>query len=88
MLKDGYATTRMAYDARGNMTSFRVYGLDGEPVVIEKQGHHGWEADYDKNGNQTVMTDVGKDGKPTLTADGYATVKSTYDAHGKILRKM
>src|SRR5262245_38921335 len=86
--KDGYATARMTYDARGNMTSFRAYGLQGEPVVMEKQTRHGWDAEYDKNGNETVMTDIGKDGKPALTADGFATVKSTYDAHGKIIRKM
>ena len=36
--------------------------------------------------NQTVITYLGLDGKPTLFLDGYATMKSTYDERGKLIR--
>ena len=41
----------------------------------------------DKHGNQTVMTYLGLDGKPMLIADGYATVKWTYDEHGNMIQQ-
>ena len=86
-LADGYATVKWTYDARGNRTRLRLYGVNGKPVLSKEYGHHGWDADYDEHGNETVETHLGLDGKPTVLADGYATVKSTYDARGKITRQ-
>jgi hypothetical protein len=85
-IADGYATMKSAYDAHGKMIRMRVYGVNGEPVLSKKYGYHGWEADYDEHGNQTVMTRLGLDGKPIALADGYATMKSAYDTHAKMIR--
>src|SRR5882724_8175313 len=86
LIADGYATMKSAYDAHGKMIRARVYGVNGEPVLSMKYGRHGREAEYDEHGNQTVETYLGLDGKPMLIADGYATMKSAYDAHGKMIR--
>jgi eukaryotic-like serine/threonine-protein kinase len=83
-IADGYATVRMAYDARGNVIRQTFHGVNGEPVVSKKNGYHGGMIEYDKQGNQTVVTYIGLDGKPMLTADGYATLKSTHNARGKL----
>ena len=40
----------------------------------------------DEHGNQTVVTYLCLDGKPMPIADGYATIKSTYDARGNVIR--
>src|SRR5206468_5266587 len=74
---------KATYDARGNRTRMRFYGVNGEPVLSKEYGNHGWEADYDKQGHQTIITYIG----PTSIADGYATVKSTYDARGNEIRR-
>ena len=79
---DGYATLRMAYDSRGNVTRVTFHGAHGEAVKSEANGYYGWEAEYDERGNRIVTTTLGKDGKPMPGANGYATMKSTYDARG------
>ena len=85
-IADGYATMKWTYDARGNRTRLRLYGVNGEPALSKEYGNHGWDADYDEQGNQTVKTYLGLDEKPTTIADGYVTMKSTYDAGGKEVR--
>jgi hypothetical protein len=67
LIADGYATVKMAYDSRGNMTEMRLYGLKGERAFSKKHGFHGWEAEYDENGNQTAKVYLGLDGKPLLS---------------------
>jgi hypothetical protein len=85
-IADGYATIKWAYDAHGKMIRLRLYGVKGEPVLSKEYGHHGWDAEYDEHGNETVETHLGLDGKPTVLADGYATMKWSYDARGKMTR--
>jgi hypothetical protein len=82
LLADGFAMMKSTYDARGKEARRSYHGVNGEPVVSHKEGYHGWEAQYDEGGNQIAITYLDVDGKPTLLADGYATVKSTYDARG------
>jgi YD repeat-containing protein len=79
---DGYATLRMAYDSRGNVTRVTFHGASGEAVKSEANGCYGWEAEYDEHGNRIVTTTLGKDAKPMPGTNGYATMKSTYDARG------
>ena len=83
---DGYATVKSTYDSRGKLTRISFHGVMGEPVLSKKYGYHGWEAKYDEHGNETVGTYLGKDGKPTAAADGYATMRSTYDARDNLIR--
>jgi phage protein U len=87
LLADGYATLKSTYDARGKEARRSYHGVNGEPVVSRKEACHGWEAQYDARGNLIAMTFVGLDGKPSLLVDGYATLKSTYDACGKEARR-
>src|SRR5215831_6932161 len=55
-LNDGYVVRKKQYDDLGNVTQMRLYGLNGEPVLSKKNGHHGLKAEYDKLGNRRVMT--------------------------------
>ena len=84
-IPDGYATLKMAYDARGNVTRQSYYGVNGEAVLSKKDGYQ-WEATYDDRGNQTIVTYLGLDEKPMRIADGYATMKMVYDARGDVRR--
>jgi uncharacterized protein CbrC (UPF0167 family) len=84
---NGYATIRKTYDLRGNLTRVTVFGGNNEPVLLKKQGYHGWQAEYDDHGNQTLETYLGLDQKPASVADGYATIRMAYDARGKLIRK-
>jgi hypothetical protein len=61
---DGYATVKLAYDSRGNMTRVTYHAANGEAVKSKKNGCYGWEANYDEQGNKTVSTYLDKDGKP------------------------
>ena len=83
---DGYATMRSIYDAGGNVTQQKFYGVNGEPIQSKENGSYGWEAEYDEQGNVTVETYLDMDGKPMMGADGYATTRSTYDSRGKVIR--
>jgi hypothetical protein len=85
-LADGYATMKSTFDARGKITRRTFHGVNGEPVLSEQYGSYGWDAEYDEQGNQTVETYLGLDEKPMALADGFATVKATYDARGKMTR--
>ena len=85
-IDDGYATVKSTYDSRGKLTRISFHGVMGEPVLSKKYGYHGWEAKYDEHGNETVGTYLGKDGKPTAAADGYATMRSAYDARDNLIR--
>ena len=60
---DGYATVRLAYDSRSNVTRVTYHAANGEAIKSKKNGYYGWEAKYDDQGNKTV-TYLGKDGKP------------------------
>jgi YD repeat-containing protein len=84
---DGYARVRLTYDARGNVIRQTFHDVNGEPVLSKKNSYHGWQAEYDDNGNRTVETYIGLDGKTTPSTDGYATMKSTYDARGNVIRQ-
>jgi phage protein U len=59
---DGYATSRLAYDSRGNVIRVTYHATNGEAVKSPKDGYYGWEAEYDEQGNKTVSY-LGKDGK-------------------------
>jgi hypothetical protein len=83
-LTDGYATVGLAYDARNNPILVIYYGADGKSVILEKKGYHGWYAEYEEHDNQTMITYLGLDDKPVALDDGYATMKSTYDARGNM----
>src|SRR5438270_4866938 len=85
-IDDGYATVKSTYDSRGKLTRISFHGVMGEPVLSKKYGYHGWEAKYDEHGNETVGTYLGEDGKPTAAADGYATMRSAYDARDNLIR--
>ena len=81
LIADGYATFRSTYDTDGSLIKQNYYGINGEPALSNKNGYHGWK------GDRTVLTYLGLDGKPMLIGDNYATMKSTYDAHGNVLRQ-
>ena len=70
-----------------NVVRKTFHGVNDEPVLSEKDGYHGLEAEYDEHGNRTVETYLGLDGKPMRIADGYATMKSAYDARGNVTRQ-
>jgi hypothetical protein len=86
-IADGYATMKSTYDSRGDVIRQTFHGVDEEPILSKKGGYHGWKLEYDDKGNNTVMTYIGLDGKPMPIADGYATMKSTYDARGNVVRQ-
>ncbi len=61
---DGVAILKMAYDTRGNLTHVRFFGVNSEPVLLKKEGYHGWDATYDEKGKERTKTYLGLDGKP------------------------
>ena len=85
LLGDGFATKKSTYDTLGNLTRQSYHNVNGNPV-LHKKGFHGWEMRYDDRSNPIAMTYFGLNGTPKLL-DGYATVKSTYDARGTLTRQ-
>jgi hypothetical protein len=83
---DGYATLKSTYDSRGKLTRISFYGVNGEPVLSKRYGYHASDIKYDEHGNDTAMAFLDNDGKPMAAADGFATMRSAYDARDNLIR--
>jgi energy-coupling factor transporter ATP-binding protein EcfA2 len=86
-LGDRYARTRFSHDSRRKLTGISYFDVNGEPVVSQKDGYHGLKVEYDEHENLVLLTYLGLDEKPALLADGYATIRSTYDERGNRTEK-
>ena len=85
-IADGYATYKSTYDTRGKVTRETYYGVNGEPVVLRRMVTTGGR--QNTTSRATDPRDLSRCGrKTTAVADGYATMKSSYDQRGNMTRE-
>jgi hypothetical protein len=82
--KDGYAIIRMTYDAHGRQTSDRYFDANDKETRDTKGYLHGWDAKYDSKGNRVLESYVDINGRPFNIKLGFATLRRTHDALGRI----
>jgi hypothetical protein len=85
--QDLCARTTMEFDARGNGTSWRCYGVDGNPS-LNAEGVSETRSEYNPLGNLVAAHFLGIDGKPTTvvgcTCSGF---KNAWDRNGSLTER-
>jgi len=81
---NGYAKTTFAYDDRGYRIEQAHFDEHGQPT-LHLDGNAMRRSKYNERGQLLERTYYGLDGAPVLLKEyGYAKVRWTYDAHGKV----
>jgi hypothetical protein len=82
--KDGCATERQDFDAKGKLLKAACFDANGQPMDSKSTlGVALLTWVRNANENPTEKEGFGPDGKPALTTEGYARIKWQYDAAGK-----
>ncbi len=73
------------YDSRGNESSCRFWGKDGEAVMNEAQGASVVKSEYDSMGNRTLLSFFDENEEPCISSYGYSSQEIAYDRFGNIV---
>lgn len=85
--EDGYVTARFAYDARGYKTETAYFDEHNQPT-LHTDGYTKVLAQYNDKGQRVEQALIGFDGAFVLDKEeGYARVRWTYNARGKVAQK-
>lgn len=76
-----YASWQAEYNDRGQITSRRHYGKDGEPLMVN--GAYEERNEYDERGNCIRYTSYDHKGNLTNNLEGYAITEVTYNERGQ-----
>lgn len=80
---DGYAQARIKRDSRGRLRELAYFDDRGVPVVSKRPGSGLRSWTYDPLGRVSEISDHDTAGRPVTNAYGYATLRYSYDEHGR-----
>ncbi|MBV8888360.1 MAG: AAA family ATPase [Alphaproteobacteria bacterium] len=80
--KNGPATTRIAFDARGEFSRVDYLDEKGRPMKNPQNGAASVQFERDRYGNATGLTFLDERGKPVNGVEGYARVRRVFDEWG------
>jgi hypothetical protein len=87
MLCKGAHEVRSRYDDAGNYIQLEFFGIDGRPAREERWGAVSVRITRDERGNSIETRLFDEHGQLTLGTNGYASIKSGYDAHDRPLEQ-
>lgn len=81
-----YPKTTAKYDASGRQTEWACFDTNGHPTLDPNTGNHMARMSYDGGGRLTNWIFLGLQGRPVMTRNGYAEIKTQYDARGNQIK--
>ena len=81
LFRNEFASARMAYDERGNLTESLLFDIDGS-LRPHSQGYAIKRQSYDARGYETVRAFFDPEGRPVSIDVGMAKILYAYDARG------
>jgi hypothetical protein len=82
---DTFVKVEREFDERGNTTSEKTFGADGQPIA-RNAGYDEVYKEYNEK-NQVIRIDYWINEKPVLNKDGIAAIEYTYDEKGRVIRE-